>query len=514
MRLYKNLFVIFFILIISGALFVPIFVGAQNINTTTLHLVFEPPCIANTGPLSFLGPCTPIEDIQTYIVRLYQFAVGISGIVAVGMIVYGAIIIIIKSENVSAKSEGRQIIQDALWGVLLLFASYLLLQSINPDLVKLKDPSAAPIATSTLTQGTLSQISSSTCGIATKIPAVEGVPIYSGDSTASPVIKADQDQEPYNKCGLRRVLFMHKGDINDNLSTDYETLDDLLSKTDGTTETKFFYNEGEILDKNTIVWTYPYYIKDTDPKQTARCVIYAIREPPPDAETKAETRLVDLNDGITPCLLDDIPTSTIKTTFGVELTEPVKQLKGWMWGNDPAKQTKNTDPNATDLVQIANQISDSYLDAFGDCAPTASTSPRGIMRDVREGKRPLVCYSGCKANTVPCSGDKGTLSLSLLFLIQTMQFDSEKGTLPQFKIESLTGGSHTSNNSNHYKGIAADVTTGSKTDTESILSYLKVKGVDSECEYYEGGKLIINKGTCAGYNSATHTGLHIHLNYP
>ncbi|MFA6992738.1 MAG: hypothetical protein WC269_05705 [Candidatus Gracilibacteria bacterium] len=418
-------------------------------------MVFEPPCIANTGPLSFLGPCTPIEDIQTYIVRLYQFAVGISGIVAVGMIVYGAIIIIIKSENIAAKSEGRQIIQDALWGVLLLFASYLLLQSINPDLVKLKDPSAAPIATSTLTQGTLSQISSSTCGMATDIEAVNGVPIYSGDSTASPIKKADQDQEPYNKCGLRRVLFMHKGDINDNLSTDYETLDDLLNKKDGTTETKFFYNEGEILDENTIVWTYPYYIKGTTPSSTAKCVIYAIREPPPDAKTKAETRLVDLNEGITPCLLDDIPTSTIKTTFGLDKTEPVKQLPGWIWGNDTKtvstkEETTKTTPENLEKAKIAmttlsNKSSVVFDAGNGTCNPKDGTAPTGIKNDVLAKKDPLICDPHCS-----CSQKGITVSPSLLDKLSSL------ADLAEFRITSLTGGPHATN-SPHYAGLAADI---------------------------------------------------------
>jgi len=321
----KSLYLFLSLLVLFGIFVFPFFVNAEN-STSAIPLVFNPPCAEKIGILP-LGPCTPITDIQTYIVRLYQFAVGISGIVAVGMIVYGAIIIIVKSEDISAKSEGRQIIQDALWGVLLLFASYLLLQSINPDLVKLKDPSAQQIATSTLTQGTLNKISSTTCGMSVDIRAVDGVPIYSNSPNKS--------QQPNNKCGLRRVLFREKADINDTLPSDYSTLDDFLNNRNGsTTEAKFFYNEDEILEKDTIAWTYPYYIKGQSPTSTARCVIYAVREPVPEGE-KATTMMVDLNQNITPCMLDDVPTSTIKEIFDVDVAEPVKQLPGWVWGNDP-----------------------------------------------------------------------------------------------------------------------------------------------------------------------------------
>jgi len=317
MHLNKKNLCLFVLVFILGASIAPLFVHAEE-----LKLSFPPPCINLQIP-GFTS-CSEPRDIQTYIVRLYQFAVGISGIVAVGMIVYGAIIIIIKSENVAAKSEGRQIIQDALWGVLLLFASFLLLKTINPELVKLKEPSTRDIMKKN--SSVLSQLSSSTCGRSIDIEALSDNKIYSSNTSANPPKIAAQDQEPNNKCGLRRVLFQHNGEITDN-----------------GTESQNYYYENENYDENTIAWTYPYYIKGGDPQQTARCIIYAIREPVP-ADEKAKTVMVDLNPGITPCLLDDIPTTTIKTTFNVDLADPVKQLQGWVWGNDPTSKTTGTCP--------------------------------------------------------------------------------------------------------------------------------------------------------------------------
>lgn len=341
MRSIKYFIFGFLFLIILGTLFLPLFVNAQTANTENiinaneekkLELVFEPPC-ARIGITSF-DSCEPIVDIQTYIKRLYQFAVGISGVVAVGMIVYGAIIIIVKSENVVEKSEGKEIIQDALWGVLLLFASYILLNTINPELVKLKGPAADKLKPPQNSQ--LTQLRAVSCGIATDIYAVNGNPIYAGNASSSPPITVNKEFEPNNRCGLRRVLFRHAYKIHDDLPNDYQDLDAFLNSTSmaSGTEAKFYYREDEELLEDTIVWTYPYYIKGTDPKKTARCVIYARREPVGEDED-AVTKMIDLQQTLTPCILDDIPTSTIKGTFGLDYEKPVKQLPGWVWGNDP-----------------------------------------------------------------------------------------------------------------------------------------------------------------------------------
>src|SRR3989344_1902156 len=87
-----------------------------------------------------LGDCPdPSTSIPNYIIRFYQFGVGIAGILAVGMIVVGAITISL-SGAIDKQKEGKDMIKSAIWGIALLLGSYLILNTINPELTKLKDP--------------------------------------------------------------------------------------------------------------------------------------------------------------------------------------------------------------------------------------------------------------------------------------------------------------------------------------------------------------------------------------
>ncbi|TSC52764.1 MAG: Uncharacterized protein LiPW41_134 [Parcubacteria group bacterium LiPW_41] len=459
MRSTKLFSLVFLFLIILGTVSFPLFVGAQTTSTTStsdLHLVFEPPCV-KIG-VGSIDSCSPITDIQTYIKRLYQFAVGISGIVAVGMIVYGAILIIVKSENVVAKSEGKQIIQDALWGVLLLFASYLLLNTINPELVKLKEPTTGDIIKTT-TSSQLTQLNAVSCGTSTNIYAVNGVPIYSGDSSTNTKAPQGPDGEyiePDNKCGFRRVILRHAADITDNSG-----------------EASKYYAEDEGLDENTIVWTYPYFIKSEGAKNasddmnitTKRCVIYAIREPVDDDE-KAETVMVDLNSNITPCILND------------------KQKPGWIWGNDVSSTTINTNTtiiSSTTLslvkakAEFLKNTGKVLFDGNGDCPPNSETSANGVFSSLLSGQAPYICSSSCA-----CSKTNTTVSVNLLSSLINLT-----GRTDGFTITSLTGGAHSANSA-HYSGIAADLKPTRTTSWDQLFTQSKTLFDSNKlfCEVY------------------------------
>src|SRR5207244_10918053 len=85
-------------------------------------------------------------SIAAYIKRIYQFGLAISGILAVGMIVTGGLFISISGGRPDRQNEGKEMIQSALWGIALLFGSYLILRTVNPQLVTLHEPQlpAAP----------------------------------------------------------------------------------------------------------------------------------------------------------------------------------------------------------------------------------------------------------------------------------------------------------------------------------------------------------------------------------
>ena len=78
------------------------------------------------------------ESIAAYIVRLYWFAVGAAGIVAVAVIVGGGIYYMTSSGNPGKQNEAKSYITSALWGVILLLGSFFILNTINPEIIKLE----------------------------------------------------------------------------------------------------------------------------------------------------------------------------------------------------------------------------------------------------------------------------------------------------------------------------------------------------------------------------------------
>ncbi|MBI2506707.1 MAG: hypothetical protein HYW00_01030, partial [Candidatus Colwellbacteria bacterium] len=73
------------------------------------------------------------------IADFYQWALGIGGIVALGVIIFGGILYTVSAGNSSRQEDAKQWITSALMGLLLLFGSFLILNTINPELTKLKD---------------------------------------------------------------------------------------------------------------------------------------------------------------------------------------------------------------------------------------------------------------------------------------------------------------------------------------------------------------------------------------
>jgi hypothetical protein len=80
-----------------------------------------------------------------YVSGFYDFALMIGGVLAFGAIVYGGVLYAISMGNPSRQSEGKEWIQSALIGLLLLAGATLILKTINPDLVNLNLPTLQAI---------------------------------------------------------------------------------------------------------------------------------------------------------------------------------------------------------------------------------------------------------------------------------------------------------------------------------------------------------------------------------
>jgi hypothetical protein len=87
------------------------------------------------------------------IANLYQFALLIGGLLAFGAIVYGGVKYVTSGGNPSSQSEAKEWIWSALLGLLLLVCAYLILATINPNLVHLDLPTLSSVNIAGLSGG-------------------------------------------------------------------------------------------------------------------------------------------------------------------------------------------------------------------------------------------------------------------------------------------------------------------------------------------------------------------------
>lgn len=88
-----------------------------------------------------------ISDPAVYVTGLYNFALAIVGLLALGMIVFGAVEYTISAGNVTGQSEAKDRIAQAIYGLVLLLGAVLILNTINPKIATLTLPTPEKIAT-------------------------------------------------------------------------------------------------------------------------------------------------------------------------------------------------------------------------------------------------------------------------------------------------------------------------------------------------------------------------------
>ncbi|MEK7552897.1 MAG: pilin [Patescibacteria group bacterium] len=90
------------------------------------------------GSLSSASPATErVTGLTEYLKILFPMALGLAATLAVLMIAFGGIEYIWSSGSAGKKEQGRKRISEAILGLLLTLAAYLILRTINPDLVSL-----------------------------------------------------------------------------------------------------------------------------------------------------------------------------------------------------------------------------------------------------------------------------------------------------------------------------------------------------------------------------------------
>ena len=77
-----------------------------------------------------------VSTLGHYLSSIFPLAIGLAALLALIMITIGGIEYIF-SNVPGVKGEGLKRIQEAIWGLLLALAAYLILYTINPDLINL-----------------------------------------------------------------------------------------------------------------------------------------------------------------------------------------------------------------------------------------------------------------------------------------------------------------------------------------------------------------------------------------
>ena len=87
----------------------------------------------NAFPQSFVT-AQGAGQLGAFLSQAFQFGLAIAEALAVVMIVWGGVEIML-SESLFKKEDGKKKIQDAIWGLLLALVSWLILYTINPNIL-------------------------------------------------------------------------------------------------------------------------------------------------------------------------------------------------------------------------------------------------------------------------------------------------------------------------------------------------------------------------------------------
>jgi hypothetical protein len=119
----RHLIKIFFVLVL--------FINFINLSNSLAYEVGFP---------NIPGTPNPYESPANFVYYLFVFALAVGGILAFGSIVIAGIEWTISAGNPSLQEDAKDRIRNAVFGLILLLASYVILYTINPQLVRLKNP--------------------------------------------------------------------------------------------------------------------------------------------------------------------------------------------------------------------------------------------------------------------------------------------------------------------------------------------------------------------------------------
>src|SRR3989344_6346955 len=85
------------------------------------------------------------NGLTRYLQTIISMTIGLAGISSVIMLIIGGLEYIFSSVNEKTKNDAKDRITNALLGLLIVLSGYLILKTINPNLLNLKLPEIKPL---------------------------------------------------------------------------------------------------------------------------------------------------------------------------------------------------------------------------------------------------------------------------------------------------------------------------------------------------------------------------------
>ncbi len=133
----KQNFLFLFLCLFTIQIFIPAVVFADTIN-------FDPEVVIPGMETTPSGTAATIvidsggEAIRGYISNFYKFAIGLTGILATIMFAVGGLIWLTSGGSATQVGKAKQLILGSLTGLVLALGSFVILNSINPNIVNLR----------------------------------------------------------------------------------------------------------------------------------------------------------------------------------------------------------------------------------------------------------------------------------------------------------------------------------------------------------------------------------------
>lgn len=117
--------------------FLLILIGAIILSTPAVIFAEEYTLLAPLGSMDKINMQPGGNSgLSVYLSWFFKFALAAAGILATTQIVIAGVQMIASTASEKARSDAKDRISDAVWGLILALGAYLILNTINPDLVR------------------------------------------------------------------------------------------------------------------------------------------------------------------------------------------------------------------------------------------------------------------------------------------------------------------------------------------------------------------------------------------